>query len=566
MCFVYAIAFLGAFLHNTALVGSRGLLPASVHLKRVASHFGTSRHEMLSLPCWDVVYYASSPSDVLPSTIRAFRAAPTLFWWVPDASLDWAMEMAAVVGLLVALLGLLCGRSNMILMLSLWALYFSIVSVGQSFYSFGWESQLLETGMIAVFLVKPLSFSKPNEMPVVPMVLLRWLLFRVMLGSGLIKLRGDQCWRSATCMEYFYQTQPNPNPLARLFHASPKWVHTGEVWVNHFVELVAPFFVALPQPAASIGGLLQIAFQVTIIASGNLSFLNWLTIVPALACMDERLVQRLCFWRRGSRGGRSTSTPTAGALTESTSQRRLPSLPWTWYVRYVCTELPTVILHWSFALLIVYLSMPVVGNMLELSGQQAMNTNYDWLRLVNTHGNFGSVTRTRMEVTVEGRSTTNPRLWLAYEFPCKPGADLHRRPCFASPFHYRLDWLMWFAGFQRIEQAPWLVHLALKALQAKHDATARAVLHQLSVEDPFLSRPGDYPMEVRMRIQEYQLQPIALHNATRVAAFLSDVAASVWHRNRTLSAPYWRVVGASRSYLDAMNEDRLVHIVQQFLL
>ncbi len=30
-------------------------------------------------------------------------------------------------------------------------------------------------------------------------------------------------------------------------------------------------------------------------------------------------------------------------------------------------------------------------------------------------------------------------VWREYEFKCKPGA-VGRRPCFISPYHYRLDW------------------------------------------------------------------------------------------------------------------------------
>ena len=38
-------------------------------------------------------------------------------------------------------------------------------------------------------------------------------------------------------------------------------------------------------------------------------------------------------------------------------------------------------------------------------------------------------------------------IWEEYHFKCKPG-DPRKRPCVISPYHYRLDWLMWFAAFQ----------------------------------------------------------------------------------------------------------------------
>src|SRR5438270_6796152 len=150
----------------------------------------------------------------------------------------------------------------------LWVLYLSFVNVGQTFYGFGWESILLEAGFYAIFLGS--ARSAPQFLTI---LLLRWLCFRVMFGAGLIKLRGDPCWKDMTCLDYHYETQPMPNPLSWYFHWGPKWTHQAGVWVNHIAELAAPFAYFLPQPIASVGAIVTIAFQATIMASGNLSFL-----------------------------------------------------------------------------------------------------------------------------------------------------------------------------------------------------------------------------------------------------------------------------------------------------
>ena len=116
--------------------------------------------------------------------------------------------------------------------LALWVLYLSIVNVGQTWYSFGWESLLLETGFLTIFLgnddVAP---------PVLTMWLVRWLLFRVEFGAGLIKMRGDPCWRDLTCLYYHHETQPMPGPLSWFFHHLPKPLHRIEVAGNHFAQL-----------------------------------------------------------------------------------------------------------------------------------------------------------------------------------------------------------------------------------------------------------------------------------------------------------------------------------------
>ena len=114
-----------------------------------------------------------------------------------------------------------------------------------------------------------------------------------MLGAGLIKIRGDACWRDLTCLITHYETQPNPSPVSWLFHRMPPWFHTGGVLVNHFVELICPFLILGPRPARRFAGVAFILFQATLIASGNLAFLNWLTIVPAIACLDDDFFARV---------------------------------------------------------------------------------------------------------------------------------------------------------------------------------------------------------------------------------------------------------------------------------
>src|SRR5207247_3878657 len=93
--------------------------------------------------------------------------------------------------------------------------------------------------------------------------------------------------RDLTCLAFHYETQPNPNPLSWCLHQLPAWFHRLEVLFNHAVELVAPFFVFGPRRARHVAGGLVVLFQALLILSGNLSFLNWLTIAVAVACFDD---------------------------------------------------------------------------------------------------------------------------------------------------------------------------------------------------------------------------------------------------------------------------------------
>ena len=129
------------------------------------------------------------------------------------------------------------------------------MNVGQRWYGFGWESLLLEAGFLAAFLgdddVAP---------PLLVLILLRWLLFRLEFGAGMIKIRGDNCWRNLTCLYYHHETQPMPGPLSWWFHRLPRPLHRVEVAANHITQLVVPELFA-PQPVAGVCAAVMIVTQ-----------------------------------------------------------------------------------------------------------------------------------------------------------------------------------------------------------------------------------------------------------------------------------------------------------------
>ncbi|XP_053551237.1 lipase maturation factor 1 [Bombina bombina] len=435
---IYFVAFLVAFNQNKQLIGRKGLLPCRLHLENIKQYFGGK------------------------IGMEAISHAPTLFWFLDWSQIDTHLDNIALVGLVISMFILLSGCANMVLMTTLWILYHSLVNVGQIWYSFGWESQLLETGFLGIFLCPVWSLSRiPEHTPPSRIVIwgFRWLIFRIMLGAGLIKIRGDRCWRDLTCMNYHYETQPVPNPLAYYMHRSPDSFHQFETLCNHFIELIVPFFIFLGRRMCLINGVLQILFQVLLIFSGNLSFLNWLTIVPSIACFDDASLSVLF----SSKDGSAKHQVSKIRAEEATGEKQLKR-----YGSYV-----RQILHVSLGVLIIYLSMPVVLNL--LSSRQLMNTSFNPLRIVNTYGAFGSITKERTEVIIQGTLSLDPNdpsaVWEEYEFNCKPG-NLTRRPCVISPYHYRLDWLMWFAAFQTYEQNEWIIHLAGKLLANDSSATS----------------------------------------------------------------------------------------------
>ncbi|NXK69895.1 LMF1 factor, partial [Sylvietta virens] len=260
------VAFLVAFQQNKQLIGEKGLLPCKLYLQEIKKYFKGK------------------------VGLEALSYAPTLLWFLDWSAMDSTLDCLALAGLALAAFVLLTGCANMVLMSLLWLLYLSLVNVGQIWWVLRWESQLLETGFLGIFLCPLWSLSRlPQGSPPSRIVIwsFRWLIFRIMLGAGLIKIRGDRCWRELTCMDYHYETQPVPSPISYLLHRSPWWFHRLETLGNHVLELVVPFFLLLGRRMSLLHGLLQILFQVLLIISGNLSFLNWLTMVPSIACFDD---------------------------------------------------------------------------------------------------------------------------------------------------------------------------------------------------------------------------------------------------------------------------------------
>lgn len=338
-------------------------------------------------------------------------------------------------------------------------LYLSIMNVGQTFYGFGWESMLLEAGFLAILLG-----SNRMAVPLPLIYLLRWMLFRVEFGAGLIKLRGDPCWRNLTCLHYHHETQPLPNPLSLYFHHLPGSVHKLEVIGNFAAQLVIPWGLFFPQPIAGISGALIILTQLWLFISGNYSWLNLLTMVLAVSSFTNAQLYALV----RAQIPVTLSSPAA----------------YEWAIMVVSAVL-IVLSYWP------------VHNM--LSRRQMMNTSFNPYHVVNTYGAFGSVTKTRYEIVIEGTEDAEIReqpKWKEYEFKAKPG-DPKRRPPQIAPYHLRLDWLMWFAAMSPVYdylQHPWFIILIQKLLQ--NDSSTLSLL----AGNPFPSGPK----AIRARLYRYR--------------------------------------------------------------
>jgi len=329
LAIVYTAAFSVAKFQNKGLIGDNGISPAR-NILNAADRRGEAKSARRKEWLEQRKNYTSTASsnnstnfvvkcknkllDCPPATAfrdkfwhridRRDRPLPTLLWFARDRNnLNPWLDGLANVGLILSAMMFATGSANVVLMLGLWLIQRSFMAVGGSFYGYGWEPQLAELTFHALFLVPMLSMNPffgsevvpaaaavaaggvvstsgmvatKGAFPVPTLVIygIRWYLFKIMIGAGLIKAKSsDPKWKpgNMSAMDYFYETQPVPNPFTRYFHFMPKAWHRFEVWSNHFVELVAPFLLLMPFRSLRLaGGLIQIMFQFILISSGNL--------------------------------------------------------------------------------------------------------------------------------------------------------------------------------------------------------------------------------------------------------------------------------------------------------
>jgi lipase maturation factor 1 len=444
---IYLAAFVSLWVQVEGLIGSRGLLPFGELLELGRTRLGPSRYWVL----------------------------PTVLWLGGG---DAALHVVCGAGTAVAVAAAL-GRARAWSMLALWALYLSLATVSEDFLAFQWDALLLEAGLLAVFLApRGILRARPGPTPALVVVLFRWLLFRLMFGSGMVKLRsGDPTWRSLTALRYHYETQPLPTWIGYYAHHLPAQAQTMSCAIMFAIELGLPWLIWLPAAWRRLAALGFLFLQVLIALTGNYAFFNLLSVALCVFIAGpESLPAR---WRRGvpaGRGDRFGPWPRAVLAPLAVVIALVSSLEFT--ERTLGIGLP-----WP---------RPVIALARALSP----------LRSINSYGLFAVMTTARPEIVIEG--SDDGATWRAYEFRYKPG-DPARRPGFVAPHQPRLDWQMWFAALGTCEQSPWLDRLFQRLLEGSPPVVG------LLADDPFAGHPPRY---VRALLYDYQFTDLATHRRT----------------------------------------------------
>jgi predicted DCC family thiol-disulfide oxidoreductase YuxK len=432
-------AFVSFAVQGQGLIGSRGILPLA-ELVDALTRLGPQR----------------------------FVLMPMVFW-LSDSDLAIQAVCWAGAGLSLMLVFNLLPRLSLVL---IYALYLSLFYAGQTFMSFQWDTFLLETTIVALLM----SFARTTGV-----WLARWLLFRFMFMSGVVKLiSGDPNWWNLSALSYHFLTQPLPTQLA--WHAArlpPDLLRfsTGAVFV---VELGLPFLIFCPRRLRFAAAFSILLLQGCILLTGNYNWFNLQTMLLCLPLFDDAAL-------------RGIFPPRLLEFLQARARHPAPRRA----VKVVVNTL---------ALLMVFLSLVQMDGRFGGSPPDAALAIDGWfepLHLASPYGLFAVMTTSRDEIVIQG--SEDGIEWRDYEFRYKPG-DVMRRPPWNIPHQPRLDWQMWFAALDDSERVPWFSRFLARLLENEPSVTA------LLETNPFPDKPPTY---VRAQFYDYTYASAEEHAAGR---------------------------------------------------
>jgi lipase maturation factor 1 len=459
---IYLIAFVSLWVQIDGLVGINGVSPVSQFLPAVHAQLGGDAYALL----------------------------PTLCWF---NSSNGFLHFLCGGGVVISLL-LIFGIAPAISLLVLFVFYLSLTIAGQTFLNFQWDVLLLETGFLSIFLApwrlwprelllwpgSPIpATAAPVSRPA--LFLLKFLLFKLMLMSGVVKLTsGDDCWWNLTALDYHYWSQPLPTVFGWWADKSPEWFKHFSVAFCLVVEVIVPFFIWAPRRLRLITAGLMIFLQLAIGITGNYCFFNLLTIALCLLLIDDAAVFAM--------EGRAPASPASQELRPPNIESAL--CRWSTYAAVIVIVVTLPINAWLIFSAFKSRARP----------PHALAKAYEQLeafRIVNGYGLFRVMTKDRCEIVFEGSAEGVE--WLPYEFKWKPG-DVKRAPGWCAPHQPRLDWQMWFAALESPQENPWLGGLIVRLLQGSQDVT------RLLAHNPFPDKPPHY---IRAMFYRYRFTTVS---------------------------------------------------------
>lgn len=472
---IFFSAFYSLLFQIRGLIGPNGILPAGEYLVSVKAALGA----------------------------KAYWFAPTLFWL---SSGDRFMMAVCWAGL----------AASVLLILNIWprgtiaiclVAYLSFVATSQVFGEYQSDGMLLAAGFLSLFLAPPglrPGVVRARAPSWASLFSLQWLWFQIYFESGVVKIAShDPEWRSLTALDHYYENGPLPDWIGWYAQQLPHQFHAGTALFTLITEIGLVWMLFLPRRFKIICFFLVTPFQIGIILTANLAFLNYLVLSLGILLLDDRFM-RGCYhrfirlfqgWRAPSAGassGSESSTAQTGAVGESPAslagRSKDEETGWqrTWQLATLL--FPAFMLTWNFyvataqLLLMFAPSLPLPSSPI---------TVLEPFRIANSYGLFAVMTTERREIEFQG--SRDGKTWTAYPFRYKP-QDPSKPPRIHAPYQPRFDWNLWFASLGDWRQNPWVARAELPLL--RNDSSVL----QLFSGNPFADNP---PLQVRTVTWKY---------------------------------------------------------------
>ena len=458
---IYFSAFYSLLFQIKGLIGPNGILPAADYLQAV----NAALH------------------------LQSYWTVPTLLWF---GASNGALMTLCCVGLIASLLVTLnlWPRASLLIC---FLCFVSFVSVARDFSGYQSDGMLLEAGFIALFFapagLRP-GWGAENLPSRASLFLLQWEWFRIYFESGVAKIAsGDPAWQQFTAMDDYYQNGPLPTWIGWYVQHLPHWFHASATVYTLVTELLIVWMLFLPRRFRIVCFFIVTPFEISIIATANYTFLNYLVLLLGVLLLDDRFLEWILPSRLRAliRGESPMAVPGA---TDAMPAELRAGVGAEWRerltpLRRAFAGLCLGLVFYSTTALLLWMFVP--GLPLPQAPVQALEP----FRIANSYGLFAVMTHERYEIEFQG--SPDGKTWIAYPFRYKPQA-INEAPGIYAPYQPRFEWNLWFASLGPWQQSRFVVWAEERLLKNEPDVLA------LFANNPFASAP---PREVRTVIYQY---------------------------------------------------------------
>ena len=462
---VYIIIFAGVLVEGGALIGAHGIYP--------------------------VAEYTSTLRGIFPDFLDRFIRAPSAFWLSSSPAMIKLCSWAGMVAAVALVLNL---WPRMALFVC-WAMFLSFVATWHVFSSSIDDQLMLETALLCIaFAPAGLRPGLGADSPPRPLALfmVRWLLFRVMLGSGLIKIvTPDPHWRSLTPMDVMYETSPLPTILGYWDHHLPFAYHCLEIGLTFGAEIVAPLLAVFGgRRGRWLAFLAWIAFQAGIELTTSFGWLNAASMALGLLLLDDQMLAVAA-----GRLGMKKFAACLGSPPVAPTPRVFGPLN-----RYGLRGL----LGTHFCLTVYFTWLLFAGTaptQVPKFTSDPVTYLFRDFKSANAYAPYGQFPNAKLEIEFQG-SNDGGRTWRPYRFRFKP-QQTDRICRWVAP---------WFPRFEATLQLA--VNLPRSSIMAR--TATRLLERDPEVLRLFLSDPFDSvrPTRIRLPIYRFNFTTLAEHRET----------------------------------------------------